>query len=142
MAIADFDDGDVIKLIENGPQQTARSLRSGSGLLSAACEFAFSLAPGGSFAFVMSSPMREEITPQADVAFCAVRESVARIWREKIGPRKITVGDREVSDTVEAQTALIPRTLPNLPSSPVPAITTAPGFATVPRRPLPCCGPV
>ena len=29
------------------------------------------------------------------------------IWREKIGPRKITVGDREVSDTVEAQTALI-----------------------------------
>ncbi len=107
VAIADFDDGDVIKLIENGPQQTARSLRSGSGLLSAACEFAFSLAPGGSVAFVMSSPMREEITPQADVAFCAVRESVARIWREKIGPRKITVGDREVSDTVEAQTALI-----------------------------------
>src|SRR5271166_3574596 len=107
VAIADFDDGDVIKLIENGPQQTARSLRSGSGLLSAACEFAFSLAPGGSVAFVMSSPMREEITPQADVAFCAVRESVARIWHEKIGPRKITVGDREVSDTVEAQTALI-----------------------------------
>ena len=107
VAIADFDDGDVIKLIENGPQQTARSLRSGSGLLSAACEFAFSLGPGGSIAFVMSSPMREEITPQADRAFCAVRESVARIWREKIGPRKITVGDREVSDTVEAQTALI-----------------------------------
>ena len=30
-----------------------------------------------------------------------------RNWREKIGPRKITVGDREVSDTVEAQTAFI-----------------------------------
>ena len=39
--------------------------------------------------------------------FDAIRETVARIWREKIGPRKITVGDREVSDTVEAQTALI-----------------------------------
>ena len=30
-----------------------------------------------------------------------------RAWRKKIGPRKIAVGDREVSDTVEAQTALI-----------------------------------
>ena len=107
VAIADFDDGDVIKLIEKGPQQTARSLRSGSGLLSAACEFAFSLAPGGSIAFVMSSPMRDEIAPQADRAFGAIPENVARIWREKIGPRKISVGDREVSDTVEAQTALI-----------------------------------
>lgn len=107
VAIADFDDGDVVKLIENGPRQTARSLRSGSGLLSAACEFAFSLAPAGSIAFVMSSPVREGITPYADVAFSAVRNNVARIWREKIGPRKIRVGDREVSDTVEAQTALI-----------------------------------
>jgi hypothetical protein len=41
------------------------------------------------------------------VAFSALRESVARIWREKLGPRKITVGDPEVSDTIEAQTALI-----------------------------------
>ena len=30
-----------------------------------------------------------------------------RDWRNRIGPRKITVGDREVSDTIEAQTALI-----------------------------------
>jgi hypothetical protein len=107
VSIADFEDGDVIRLIENGPQQTVRSLRSGSGLLSAACEFAFSLAPGDSIAFVISSPMRDEITPHADVAFCAIRENVIRIWREKIGPRKITVGDREVSDTIEAQTAFI-----------------------------------
>jgi hypothetical protein len=48
-----------------------------------------------------------EITPQADVDFRAVRENTARLWREKIGQRKITVGDREVSDTVEAQAALI-----------------------------------
>jgi F5/8 type C domain len=107
VAIADFGNGDVIKLIENGPRQTARSIRSASALLSAACEFGFSLAPGGSTAFVMSLPLREEITPQADVVFCAIRENVAQIWREKIGPRKITVDDREVSDTVEAQTALI-----------------------------------
>jgi hypothetical protein len=107
VAIAELGDGDVIRLIESEPQQTARSLRSGSGLLSAACEFGFSLAPGGSIAFVVSSPMREEITPQADVAFCAIRENVAGIWREKIGPRRITVGDREISDTVEAQIALI-----------------------------------
>jgi hypothetical protein len=107
VAIADFGDGDVVKLIENGPKQTARCLHSGSGLLSAVCELAFSLAPGDSIAFVMASPMREEITPQANVAFGAVRENVAQIWREKIGPRKINVGDRDVSDTVEAQTALI-----------------------------------
>ena len=107
VSIADFDNGDVVRLIENEPQQTARSLRSGSGLLSAACEFAFSLGPGESVAFVMSSPMRDEITPRADVDFCAIRENVIRFWRERIGPRKITVGDREVSDTVEAQTALI-----------------------------------
>ena len=35
------------------------------------------------------------------------RDSVAKAWRKKLGPRKITVGDPEVSDTVEAQTALI-----------------------------------
>ncbi|MGZ9154434.1 MAG: hypothetical protein ACXW6J_14235, partial [Candidatus Binatia bacterium] len=107
VSIADFDNGDVIRLIENEPQQTARSLRSRSGLLSAACEFAFSLGPGESVAFVISSPMREGVAPRAYVDFCAIRENVIRFWREKIGPRKITVGDREVSDTVEAQTALI-----------------------------------
>jgi hypothetical protein len=107
VTIADFDGGDVVKLIENGPKKTARTLRSGSGLLSAACEFVFSLAPGRSTAFVISLPMREEITPHPNVAFSAIRDNVSRIWREKIGPRKITVGDREVSDTVEAQIALI-----------------------------------
>jgi hypothetical protein len=107
VAIADFDDGGVIRLIENGPRKTARSLRSDSGLLSAACEFGFSLAPGGSIAFVVSSPMREDITPHADRPFDSIREAVTRIWRNKIGPPKITVGDQEVSDTVEAQTALI-----------------------------------
>ena len=107
VSIADFDDGDVVRLIEHAPQETARSLRSDSGLLSAACEFAFSLAPGDSLAFVISSPMRDEITPHADVDFDAIRENVAELWRKKIGPRKITVGDREVSDTVEAQTAFI-----------------------------------
>jgi hypothetical protein len=45
VAVADFDQGDVINLIENAPQQTGRKLRSDSGLLSAACEFSFSLEP-------------------------------------------------------------------------------------------------
>jgi hypothetical protein len=107
VAIADFDDGDVMKLIENAPQETVRSLRSDSGLLSVACEFAFSLEAGGRIAFVGSSPMRDEITPRADVAFRAIHEEIIQTWRKKIGPRRITVGDREVSDTVEAQTALI-----------------------------------
>ena len=107
VAVADFDDGDVIKLIEKGPLETARSLRSDSALLSAACEFSFSLAPGGAAAVVVSSPMRDDVTPHAEAPFDALRETVARDWRKRIGPRKITVGDGEVSDTIEAQAALI-----------------------------------
>ena len=107
VAIADFDKGDVVRLIEKRRRQTAKSLRSDSGLVSAACEFAFSLAPGGSAAVVVSSPMREEIAPRAPADFARTRTKVARAWREKLGPRKITVGDAEVSDTVEAQTAMI-----------------------------------
>lgn len=107
VAVADFDNGDVIRLIETRPGKTAPSLRSDSGLLSAACEFAFSLAPGASLAVVVSSPMRDGVKPQAEASFDALRETVVQSWRAKIGPRKITVGDREVSDTVEAQTAFI-----------------------------------
>ena len=105
--IADFDDGDVVKLIDAAPRQTARSLRSASGLVSAACEFTFSLAPGASVAVIVSAPMRDGVDPRADVAFAAARERVRRAWRKKIGRRRIVVGDREVSDTLEAQTALI-----------------------------------
>ena len=106
-AVAEFKNGDVVRLIEKGPRKTARRLRSDSGLLSAACEFAFSLAPGASLAVVVSSPMRDGVEPRAEAPFDALRETVEQDWRAKIGPRKITVGDREVSDTVEAQTAFI-----------------------------------
>jgi hypothetical protein len=107
VAVADFHQGDVIRLIEKRRRRTAKALRSDSGLLSAACEFAFSLPPGGSAAFVVCSPMREEIAPRAPASFSRVRNQVAQAWRQKIGARKITVGDVEVSDTVEAQTAFI-----------------------------------
>jgi hypothetical protein len=106
-AVADFDDGDVVRLIDAGPRETARSLRSASGLASAACEFAFSLRPGESMSVSVSAPMRDDVAPRADIAFDAVRDSVRRAWREKLGPRRIVVGDREVSDTLEAQIALI-----------------------------------
>ena len=106
-AVAEFKNGDVVRLIEKGPRKTARRLRSDSGLLSAACEFAFSLAPGASLAVVVSSPMRDGVEPRAEAPFDALRETVEQDWRARIGPRKITVGDREVSDTVEAQTAFI-----------------------------------
>jgi hypothetical protein len=106
-AVAEFKNGDVVKLIERGPRKTARRLRSDSGLLSAACEFTFSLAPGASFAVVVSAPMRNGAKPLPQASFDALRASVAQDWRAKIGPRKITVGDKEVSDTVEAQTAFI-----------------------------------
>ena len=106
-AVADFDGGDVVRLIETGPRETARSLRSASGLASAACEFAFSLQPGESAAVVVCAPMRDGVAARADIAFDVVRDSVRRAWRERLGPRRIVVGDREVSDTLEAQIAHI-----------------------------------
>ncbi len=106
-AVADFDGGDVVKLIDAGPRETARSVVSASGLASAACEFAFSLQPGESASVVVSAPMRDDVVPLADIAFEAVRDGVRRAWREKLGPRRIVVGDREVSDTLEAQIAYI-----------------------------------
>jgi len=105
--LAQFDDGDVVKLVEKGPRKTVRSLRSKAALLSAACEFAFTLAPGGESDVVLSAPMRDGVRPRAGAAYSSIRESVARAWRKKIGPRRITVGDPEVADAVEAQTALI-----------------------------------
>jgi len=107
VTITEFQDGDVVTLIENEPQHTGRSLHSNSGLVSAACEFEFALDPGGTASFVLSAILRDGIVPDAAVDFAGIRETVTRVWREKIGPRKITVGDREVSDTVEAQTGLI-----------------------------------
>ena len=107
VSIADFAEGDVVRLLERGPRATARSLRSESSLLSAACEFAFRLSPGESIACVVASPLRDGVTPRVDAAFPAIREKVIRIWREKLGARRIIVGDAEVSDTLEAQTALI-----------------------------------
>ena len=108
VAIADFDDGDVIRLIENGPQadrpEPPLRLRSPQRRLRVR------LFPGARrqhrIRYVVARCGKKS-RHNADVDFRAVRENVARLWREKIGPRKITVGDREVSDTVEAQTALI-----------------------------------
>jgi hypothetical protein len=105
-AIADLEDDDLVTRLDIAGR-TANSLQSGSGLLSAACEFGFSLAPGESRILVASLPMRDGITPVADTRFPDVRKRVARAWRRKLGPRRILVGDSEVSDTVEAQIALI-----------------------------------
>ena len=105
--IADFDGGDVVRLLNAGPRPTDRSLRSASGLVSAACEFSFSLAPGASAAVVVSTPMRDGVEPRADIVFAAARDRVRRAWRKKLGPKRIVVGDREVNDTIEAQIAFI-----------------------------------
>jgi hypothetical protein len=105
--ITDFDHGDVVKFLEKGPKQTAPRLRSGSGLVSAACEFNFSLAPNESMAIVLSAPTRDDVTPRANVAFGALQRDVAQAWRDKIGPRRIVVGDQDLSETLDAQIALI-----------------------------------
>jgi hypothetical protein len=106
-AVADFDGGDVVSLIDAGPRKTVRSLVSAAGLASAACEFAFSLQPGESASVVVCAPMRDGVAPRAEMAFDGVCDSVRRAWRKKLGPRRIVVGDREVSDTLEAQIAYI-----------------------------------
>ena len=105
--LAAFKNGDVVNLIEKGPRPSAKSLRSKDALLSAACEFAFELPPFDEAYVVFSSPMRDGVRARAESNFSSIRDSVARAWRKKIGPRKITVGNPEVSDTVEAQTTLI-----------------------------------
>lgn len=105
--VCDFENGDVARLILQGSNQTVKSMKSDTALLSAAFEFPFDLRGGESFQLLVSQPMRNEITPNATVKFDAVKSYVVELWREKIGDRKIEVGDPEVSDTVEAQTALI-----------------------------------
>ena len=107
VAVTDFDGGDVITLIDAGPRSTEPRLASPSGLVSAACEFAFSLAPGESVAVCLSAPMRDDVVANANMDFAAVRDRVRRVWRRKLGRRRTVVGDREVSDTLEAQLAYI-----------------------------------
>jgi hypothetical protein len=106
-AVADFDDGDVVRLIEAGPRQTSRRAHSASGLASAACEFTFALQPGDSLSVDVFAPMRDGAVRPADIGFDPLCRRVRRAWRKKLGPRRIVVGDREVSDTLEAQIAFI-----------------------------------
>jgi hypothetical protein len=106
-AVADFDGGDVVRLIEAGPRQTARRAHSAAGLASAACEFTFALQPGESLSVEVFAPMRDGAVRPADIGFDRLRRRVQRAWRKKLGPRRIVVGDREVSDTLEAQIAFI-----------------------------------
>jgi hypothetical protein len=107
VTVAEFQDGDVASLVERGPRPGAQSLSSGSGLLSAACEFGFSLAPGETAAFVIAAPLRDGIEPDTGGDFTRLREQVAAAWRSQLGPRRIAVGDPDIGDTVEAQIGLI-----------------------------------
>jgi hypothetical protein len=107
LTVAEFDDGDAVRLIEHGAGGADRSLRSDSGLLSAAFEFFFDLQPGAAAALTVACPMREGVAPDAGVTFAALGKGVARSWRKTTGPRKIKVGDPEVTETVHAQTGLI-----------------------------------
>lgn len=105
--LAEFDDGDVVERIGSGPRPSTSGLRSNSGLLSAACEFAFELAPGEQVSVVVAAPLREGVVPDAAIDFPAVYAETVGQWRVRLGPRRIRVGDPEVSETVEAQTGLI-----------------------------------
>jgi hypothetical protein len=105
--VTDFDEADMVRLVAARPAPTASSLSSGSGLLSATLEFEFDLAPGANTSVVAALPMRDGVTPEAGVDFEALRATVIAAWRHKLGPRRISVGDPEIGDTLEAQVALI-----------------------------------
>jgi hypothetical protein len=107
VTLAEFEGGDVVRLIEKGPRKSAPSLRSDSGLLSGAFEFAFALEPGKRTQVVVACPMRANVEPVAVRGFARMRAAVARDRRKKLGKRRISVGDEEISDTTEAQIALI-----------------------------------
>ena len=107
-SVADFDGGDVVRLIDAGPRPTARSLRSASGLAQRRLRIR-----------VLASTRRKRVG-QSFPPRCATTSLLARTLRstraptasaapgaKKLGPRRIVVGDREVSDTLEAQIALI-----------------------------------
>ena len=105
--LAEFDHGDVVRLIEARARKSPPSLRSDSGLLSGAFEFALALEPGERTQVVVACPMRAGVDSSRTRSFGRPRATVARAWREKLGKRRISVGDSEISDTVEAQIALI-----------------------------------
>lgn len=107
VTVAEFAEGDIVNRIDGGPGPAVQRLASNTGLLSAAVEFGFALAPGASAAFVVAAPMRAGVTPDMERPFAVLREQLAQQWRQTLGPRRITVGDPEVSDTVEAQIGLI-----------------------------------
>ena len=94
-----------------------------------------------SLAFVVSSPMRDDVTPRAETPFDALRESVARDWRKRSArarSRSATRKSATRSRRRRRSSSSMPR---DSPSSPARAITTAPGFATAPRRRSRCSGP-
>jgi hypothetical protein len=96
-----------VRLIDTRPHKSAPGLRSDSGLLSGAFEFAFTLDPGQRTQVVVACPMRAGVDSSRVRSFGRLRAAVVRAWREKLGERRISVGDTEISDTVEAQIALI-----------------------------------
>ena len=112
------------------------------GLLSAACEFAFSLAPGAS---VASSSRR-----RCETALSRRRRRRSTSLRETVDA-ELAGEDRPAQDHGRrpggqrhgrGADGVHPRQFDaNSPSSPVRAITTAPGFATARRRPSLCSGP-
>ncbi len=107
VAIVDFDAGDVIRRIESKTARTARKVASGSGLVSAACEFEFDLKPGRSVSYMVAACMREGVAPDASVKFARALKQVKKLWRSKLGARKLSVGDVDLSDTIETQLGLI-----------------------------------
>ena len=107
VTVGDLREHDLIRSLEGGPRQTGRECRSNSALVAAAVEFAFSLEPGEAATVVIGSPMRERVRSQDIHDFGRLRERAMRMWRRKLGPRRISVGDADVADAVEAQTAFI-----------------------------------
>ena len=83
--LAEFEGGDVVRLIETGPRKSALSLRSDLGLLSGAFEFAFALEPGDRIQVAVACPMRAGVEPRPVKSFGRLRAAVTRAWRRGLG---------------------------------------------------------
>lgn len=107
--VRDFDEGDVIHYVKQHPfpYEPITSSSSSSCLLSGVAEFDCVLSPGAVTTVVVAFPLQQQCIPEMFDEFSSIREKVVHTWQEKMGPRRITVGDPEINDTVAAQTGLI-----------------------------------
>ena len=139
--LAEFDHGDVVRLIEARARKSPPSLRSDSGLLSGAFEFAFALEPGERTRVVVACPMRAGVDSSRARSFGAPALLSRVPGARSSGSAASLLATARSAIPSKPRSRLSSSMRPALRSNRDRAITTAPGSATAPRRRSRCCGP-